>query len=286
MSHIVVPPTPEILQMADLIDRAIMDRVLWQLWTEYQRDFSVAPITEVQDLRAFSILWVSAFMPEVVSVRFRKTLAKEVGLNRERPDFWGFCGSRTLILEAALYALTGEESWLETIRVNLDHHKRSHREIVTESLALVANRLAFDAEMLGRIAHNLKVAHGFCEWPVILFAISRGDPFSKRQQMQGWLNSCDVRGDEHEVLEKLIRGHWVANPFLHRLLRTQQFLTLRLMTALPASDPPIQLSLLTPDQGELGLCDGSADISADVWKRISEHPLTASMIKIEGVNPE
>jgi len=273
--------------VAGVVDRYRMDCVLWQLWTEYQRDFEVAPIGELQDLRAFSILWISTFIPEVVSVRLRTTLAREVGRYRERPDYSIFCWIRTLPIEAALYVLTGKVTWLDTIRFNLDHHKLSLREIVTESLALVANRLVFDAEMLRRIAHNLEVAHGFCEWPVILFATSRGVPTSKRQQIQNWLESCDVRGDDREVLEKLVRGHWVTNPFLYRLLRIQQFLTLRLAGPIPApTEPPSQLSLLPPDQGELDLYDGSPDISAEVWKRLSEHPLTSSLIKIEGVSPE
>jgi hypothetical protein len=269
------------------VERRRMECVLWQLWTEYQRDFEVAPIREVQDLRAFSILWISTFIPEVVSVRFRSTLASEVGRYRDRPDYNIFGWIRTLPIEAALYVLTGEVTWLETIRFNLDHHNSSRREIVTESLALVANRLVFDAEMLKRTAHNLEVAHGVCEWPVILFATSRGDPALKRQQIRDWLASFDVRGHECEVLEKLVRGHWVTNPFLNRLLRTQQFLTLRLAGPIPTrATPPSKLSLLPPDQGELDLDDGSPDVAAEVWKRLSEHPLTSSLVKIEGVSPE
>jgi hypothetical protein len=281
------------------VDRYRMDRVLWQIWTEYQHDFEAGEMSEVQDLRAFTILWVATFMPEVVSVRLRLTLAREVLRYRDRPDYWSFCGMRTLPIEAALYSLTGAESWLDTIRFNLGHHKQSHRLIVTESLALVANQLAFDAEMLGQIDHNLEAAHSFSEWPVILFATSIGEPFWKRQQIQRWLDSHDVSGCDREVLEKLVRGEWIRNPFLNRLLRIQQFLTLRLACLLATSEPPAQLSLLSPDQEEppvrtvslgraddqLELFDGSMDISTGVWKRLSEHPLTSSLIKIEGRSP-
>jgi hypothetical protein len=268
-----------------------MDLVLWRLWTEYQRDFEAAPVCEVQDLRAFAILWVATFMPELVSARLRSTLARDVGRYRDRPDYRTVCWFRTLPLEAALYALTGKDSWLDTIRFNLDHHKLSLREIVTESLALVADWLVFDAEMRKRIAHNLEVSHGMCEWPVILFATSRGDPASKRLQIQEWLDSYEVKGDEGEVLEKLVRGHWVTNPFLHRLLRTQQFLTIHLAGPQPAppgppDEPAVQLSLLSPDQGELDLYDGPPEISAEVWRRVTEHPLTSSLIKIDGLDAE
>jgi hypothetical protein len=127
-----------------------------------------------------------------------------------------------------------------------------------------------------------------CEWPVILFATSRGDPASKRQQIQEWLDSYEVKGDEGEVLEKLVRGHWVINPFLHRLLRTQQFLTLRMAGPPPTlpNEPAVQLSFLLPDQGELDLYDGPPEISAEVWRRLTEHPLTTSLIKIDGLDPE
>jgi hypothetical protein len=257
--------------VACVLDRSRLDRILWQLWTEYQRDFEVRPITEIQDLRAFSILWVSTFVPEVVSVPFRNALTRAVWQYRARNDYASFCASRILPMEAALYALTGEDSCLE---------------IVTESLALVANRLVFDAEMLRRIAHNLEVKHFFCEWPVILFATSKGDPDSKRQQVRKWLDTYDLNGDERDVLQKLVRGLWVVNPFLNRLLRTQQFMTLRLAGSIAApAETPVQLPMSPPDQGELDLYDDPLDISV-VWKRLSGHPLTAAMIKIEGVNPE
>lgn len=140
----------------------------------------------------------------------------------------------------------------------------------------------FDNEMLTRIAHNLEVLHGFCEGPVILYANSVGDPFQKRQQIQSWLDSFEVNLDERDVLEKLVQGHWVMNPFLNRLLRTQQFLTLRLARPYLASKAPPPLS---PEQRELDSFEGSTDISAEVWNRLSEHPLTHSMIKMNGVPP-
>jgi hypothetical protein len=277
--------------MANL-DRGRVERVLQTIWRDYLRDFEITPITEIQDLRTFSILWAAVFMPECISREFQRSVAMTVLQYRDRADYGNTRWYRMLPIEAALYALSGAEAWLSTIRTNLDHHKSSLRMMTIESLAPIADRLEFDGEMLRRIAHNLDVRHFFCEWPVILFAVSRGTKAYKRQKIEQWLGSFEMNSNERAVLETLARGEMVDNPFLHRALRVQQFLTLWMARA-PLENPETaeQLHL----DGEWGpvaaseheerdqmqlFADEAEDLSEAVWARVGSHPLTASMIRI------
>jgi hypothetical protein len=84
----------------------------------------------------------------------------------------------------------------------------------------------------------------------------------------------------------------VDNPFLHRALRVQQFLTVRMARApLENSETPAQLHL----DGEWGpvaaaehemldqmrlFADEVEDLGETIWARVGSHPLTASMIQI------
>jgi hypothetical protein len=280
-------------RVTTVLDRERVEKVLRTIWREYMRDFEITPITEIQDIRAFSILWAAVFLPECISKQFQRSVAMTVLQYRDRADYSNTCWFRVLPIEAALYALTGSEPWLSTIRANLDHHKSSLRTMTIESFAVIADRLEFDGEILRRIAHNLEVHHSFCEWPVILFAVSRGTAAYKRQKIEEWLGSYEMNENERAVLETLARGELVDNPFLHRALRVQQFLTLRMARApLENFETPEQLRLddeWAPivatgygkrDQMQL-FADETEGLSETFWARVSGHPLTASMIRIE-----
>ena len=272
------------------LDVMRIENVLWDLLRAYRTDFEITPISEIQDLRAFSILWSALFTPEAVSARFRLALARVARQYRDRKDFGGNVWFRVLPIEAALYVLNDDPSWLTTLLPNLDHHKSSLRTMTIESVALIANRLAFDADTLRRIAHNMEARHMFADWGVMLLAISKGTAEYKRKTIRTWLDLHEINSDEQAVVESLADGKLVQNPFLYRLLRTQQFLTLQLARSIP--ERPVQLSLdddwgadlETSDQMTL-FARQTADLSGIVWERIAAHPLTVSLIEI-GNNPE
>ncbi|HXE63960.1 MAG TPA: hypothetical protein VN519_10500 [Bryobacteraceae bacterium] len=269
------------------LDRERIERVLWGIWREFVRDFEITPINEIQDLRSFSVLWIALFSPEAVSARFQSTMTKAALQWRERPDFGHFVWFRVLPVEAGLYAITGDEFWISTILHNIDHHKSSLRTMTIETLALIADRLEFGADAIRRIERNIEVRHFFWEWPVILLAISKAPGGQKKIQLSKWLKSHEMDPAGREIVEKLANGGMVENPFLHRLLRIQQYLAVQLACG-PSRDAR-QLDLevgwnpeaksVTPVQPML-FSNDSTDPRDPVWERISAHPLTASMIQI------
>jgi hypothetical protein len=272
---------------AIILDRDRVESVLWSVWQEYLRDFESSPVREIQELRAFSILWAILFIPEAISPCFRRSLTSTVQQYRERTDYKSFCWYRMGPIEAALYALTGVDSWLSTLRANLDHHKSDLREITIESFALLADRLEFDAETLVHIQGNFESRQFFYDWPVILFAVSKASAQNKRQKIEQWLERYKM--NDQTLLEKLVRGEWVENPFLERVLRTQRYLTLRMACL---SVVPEQLNLYeewdriglgTNDENSEQLrlfADKSGDLGKVVWDRLRTHPLTEPRIKI------
>jgi hypothetical protein len=266
---------------AMVLDLDRVGRSLWGIWSGYRRDFEEEPITEVQDLRAFSILWAALFIPEAISSRLRRSLMRVAEQYRERADYSYGCWYRALPIDAAIYTLTADKWWLTAILSNLNHHKRSLREFTIESFAPIAHQLEFDCETLHRIAENIEWRHTFYEWPVILFA---GSAERKRQKIEEWLRSYEL---SDPVLEKLARGELVENPFLHRALRTQHYLTLRMACADPEGgqltlEDEREIAAETDDKKceQMKLFDDKrVDLSQVVWDRVRAHPLTASMIE-------
>lgn len=267
--------------------------MLGDIWHNYRRSFELRPIKEVQDLRAFSILWAAIFFPEAFSQQLRRSLSTGCQHYRDRADYGTHCWYSAMPLEAALFALSGERCWLSTVLNNLDHPKQSSRQIAIESLAPVANLLEFDGKTLARIGRNLEYRHFGCEEPVILFALSVGTGEEKREKIQRWLKEYTYNSGERKVLEDLANGHRVENPFIHRALRSQQYLVLQLSCPLPAI--PEQLSLAEdvdrtldrkqPTENTQGclFADPTSDFAETVWTRMSDHPLTASLLRIEGL---
>jgi hypothetical protein len=269
------------------LDRDRIEKTLWTIWREFVRDLEITPAGEVQDFRAFSVLWIALFVPEAISARFQSAMTAAALQWRERPDFGHRIWFRILPVEAALYTLTGDPFWVSLILSNLDHHNSSLRTITIETLAPIANRLTFGAAELTRIEHNIDVRHFFWEWPVILLAISRTAAGEKKQRLAKWLETYELDPRGHEIVEKLAAGERVENPFLYRLLRIQQFLSLQFACAPPQklrqpdleADWNLTTKSLTPEQPALFSEDAMAFRDL-VWERISAHPLTALMVQI------
>ncbi len=109
------------------LDISRIENALWEILREFRRDFERTPIDELQDLRAFSILWAALFVPEALSLRFLHTLSRTGEQYRERPDYGNNCWYRVMPLEAALYVLTGWDFWLPVLLDNSDPPKCSLR---------------------------------------------------------------------------------------------------------------------------------------------------------------
>ena len=196
-----------------------------------RHDLSGAWGREREDARTSALAWVARFAPEALSPRFRTDLERLVRELRARESFRTDLWVRCLPLDVALFCLTDDPKWLEVPRLNVDHWTSGLRPWELESLALVADRVAFDdPELQARTEHNIEINQMFCDWCVILLAVARGSAERKREKFRRW----QARYAQSPVfsagvlLDDLCRGSLVVNPFLSHFLRIQQYVSLRL----------------------------------------------------------
>jgi hypothetical protein len=273
------------------LDLGILWTLLWEELGDWRRDVVQTPIPEEQDLRCFFVEWVAAFLPEAVSTELINELQEAAEVCRSAPDYSTSGWYRALPIDVAIFLLTGEEDWLRTARLNVDHHNSSLRYFVMESLALAAHRLTFDPEMTARVLHNLEVRHFRCEDLVILFAACNHHQDYKLQKISEWLGACSHNQDVEGVLRRLAEGLPVPNPFLSHMLWIQQYVSFRLAVRQPhlvevLSTVDSGPSALPPDSpgSQLHLTEPNRYIEM-AWKRMREHPLAASHVWLRRNNP-
>jgi hypothetical protein len=210
----------------------------------FMQNFGKGDLSEREHLHSLFISWVSVFIPEAVPPVFRQELKQFVNSIRLRQDFLYNSWWRVLPLNVALFSLEGDYMWLDMHRLNIDHHKSSLRLMLLESLALVSDQLDLhDGELQVRIAHNLKVVHGHCDWCVLLLLTAQGSPQAKKDLLKVWIQDYGkhLNRGEKVVLEQLLKGEPVSNPFLSQFLWIQQYVCLRMAEARPEN--PAQMPL-------------------------------------------
>ena len=202
---------------ADMSDHRIaldrFERIVEEDLILFRRNYGKDSIEEEQDLRALLISWVAFFLPEAIPKRLSIEIEATVREFRSRKDFPHYGWYALLPFDIALFAITGQNQWLDIHLANLDHHKQPLRTFLLNSLALVAPRLNFgDREILKRTQNNFKAVHFHCEWCAILLAISLGDPNKKRETFKRWAASFRLNEFERVTLERLAEGIPVETP--------------------------------------------------------------------------
>ena len=262
------------------IDR--VERLLEEELNAFIRDLPVHPIPQEQDRRAFFIIWFAVFLPEVVPTEFTKRLLEVAIALRQRTDFrtWGWY--RSTHLDVALFALTGDTTWLQICKRNYSHQSKALRTQVLEALAFVVDKLEFEDEtLLEQAEHNLNCCHFHCEWSAALILVASGEAVTKRAWLTNWLSEGKfLNARERETLQELAEGNYVPNSFfLNLFLDTQQYVLVRLACTLPPRYVQGTLLELPPQQTTLNLPD-EPDFAGLLWKRLRRHPLVHSHIRI------
>ncbi len=244
-----------------VIDLSRIRRLLAYELGRYWAGFQVDPHSELQQLRGLMITWLAVFLPETFTPKMRDGLRSFSWKARSFDEFWAKGWYRTLPLDSALFALTGDVGWVETARLNLDHMTSSLRAVVQDSLIFVADRLQFaDQELQTRIEASLANGNMYADQALALLAVSQGDPAAKCAVFSEWLQrhaQCRVL-NERAALETLAAGHHLPNPLLSNVMLVEQYVMLRFACAIP---PSRQLAL--PD----------ATLSQALWRRLAAHPV-------------
>lgn len=245
---------------------------------------------ERQELQAFFICWIAVFLPEALKKTFVVSLRSTVNDLRDRKSWGTSIWYRLLPLEIALYAATGRNQWLDTHRFNFDHHNRSLRNLVIESLAYVADRLQFDdPELQERAASNLRSWHLGCEDAAFLLLAARGEPVKKRQAIEGWIRDIKLPVHVKDLLAQALAGEFISLPFFSESFsKVALYVASRLALA---SESEGQLSLLHMQQQSKRHRRSARNpaIGANVWdvlqSRYSKNPLMGLFRVLEKIPP-
>lgn len=275
-----------------MIDATWLALILCSEFSHFRSGFDREPVSEFQELRAYFLAWCAVFLPEAFSESFVNDLKAWRRDVRMRSDYHTSCWYRCLPLDAALFALTGDLTWIDTARANIDHHNSSLRLPALESLILVVDRLAFDdPELQAPMAHNIEALQIYADWGIALLAFAQGNSAAKRAKFQDWLQQYDPIMTS-ALLKDLVRGAYVTNPLLWSLVWITQYVSLRLVSCGPpswhqrslfpvADELPSQSAVRAQQLPMFAISEGGS-LEETLWRRLREHPASQAHIHLEG----
>ena len=265
------------------LDIVRMGRLLEEELNAFLRDLTIHPVESIQDYRMAMIAWTAVFSPEAVSAALTEKLIDVANDVRHRRDFntWGWY--RITLLDVTLFALTDDSMWLDMCKCHYSHQIQQLRTPVMDALAFVVHKLDYDDEELRASAEqNLNWCHFRCEWSAALVVVAPGNAWIKREWLTEWLSRGKfLNPHEKETLQPLAEGYSVPNSyFLNFFLRIQHYVMVRLASTLPPLYIQGTLLEIPPEQTALDLPAEEMDFAALLWKRLLDHPLMRSHIRI------
>jgi hypothetical protein len=205
------------------LDIRRINAVLQDALDAFRRSFVNNPFINVCSREASFIAWLAVFAPEALSDA-TKTLLRKTFDEAERIDEKHFSEIERLNLRIAIYGCTKDASWLQLHLDNLGHANFGVRDIIRESLLIVADDLFFfEPSLQGSIECSLQFRHRRRLDTVALAVVGRADRLSKILKLKEWLDRYDLDKWEREYIQVLCGGGSVPNHFLGSLFRQQSY---------------------------------------------------------------
>lgn len=273
------------------VDRKRLARVLSSEFDAWVHNFGRIPIPEAQDLRAFLVQWLAVFAPECFEPPLVEDILTFAHETRQHPKFNRDKWFEVVSIEVALFVLTSDPFWIQTARLNLNHHNYALRSFVQKSILLVVDKIRFDdPEWLAPVDDNLKARHLGSADNVLFLCMAQGDSEMKKTYIKGWLDNGNISPHDHAQLQAFSNNWYAVNPFLHDVARSACYILLRMS----CKGDPVQQDLFPdilerevlkpPDERkfEIPLASelGCSDLGAIIWERMNGHPVFQSHIHI------
>jgi len=253
------------------------------------------PLSVSHEASAAFITWISVFIPESVTTAFRNKLRQAVLEYQKLPRFKSNWWWRILDLHAALFAIDGDTSWISWHILNINHHNSTLRQYVLCTALLIADRINFyDADLQNSVKDNVVFGHYYADMSLLLLAFTKGDIDDKRRLFMDLRVLCKdtISNDCAKLLDDLLNGDLVKNPFNEQSLWTQKIVCLKLLSEKPR--PNIQLPFINslPVENPLPALSDNEEQSffpglepstttfnlQDIWDRMDAHPLMQSYV--------
>ena len=197
------------------LDRPTVEALVLAELRDFDSDWHLQPVPNVQDLRSGAIAWLATFAAEAFTKNAKTQLARFCEHHRNFADYSHKGWYRQAYLESAMFALTGKPSWLRTIISNIDHESSQLRSSLHGPLGLIAPRLALtEVDLLSRMTRNLEVAHFFNESMLCIFCSLEGEAEHKLSIAANWQRLARLAPQDVDALDRLCGSEHLSNSFL------------------------------------------------------------------------
>lgn len=253
-----------------MLDTGRLNAVVVEELHAFESDFDVQPVPRHQEMRAGAIAWIARFIPEAIPTDTGMVIAATTGRLHRYPDHRTHGWFRTLYLDAALFALSGEERYLTDVLSNIDHGSSSLREAVIGPLGLVADRLPSDHPDLNRrIANSLTRGQMHNASLLAVFLATGGSAGFKTRQLEAWRRLPSLVPQDRETIDRLLSRTYLPISLLsEEYARIQRHLLFRLGAPDPARRKESPSWPATPVP------------IVDIEDRLDRHPLMAPLIAL------
>ncbi len=196
-------------------------------WQSILADMDIDPVPERQDFRGFFLNWVAVFAPEAFPPALSNKMARWMeDESAIRPSEWRIV--KRPFIGATLFALTGSTRWLRIQLSNFDYGDSQLRSFYHRTLALIAPRLVFDADLIARLEAGLRSRYFQMSLPLILYAVSKGDPEQKMSNFRSWKIAYPMNRGEEETVARFLNDDAAPNPLQSWFLANNSYIALRL----------------------------------------------------------
>jgi len=191
--------------------RSVEGLVLHEL-ANFSADFEQTPFPRLQYHRSGAIAWLATFSPESFTGRLRGKILEVFLKYRSREDYRTFAWWRLLYLESAMFALTEDRSWLQTMINNIDHDNSTVRSCVHGPLGLIAPKLTLNEyNLLSRMKKNLENGNLYNESMICIYCAIKGTRDEKISLAKEWKITREFSS---ELIEKIGNKRTISNAFI------------------------------------------------------------------------
>ncbi len=225
-------------------------------------------------MRAGSIAWITAFVPEAIGPDDNNRLRNIVRSICEKQDYSSSFWYKTLWLDAACFLLTGNQYDIAMIIANIDHHNSSLRSAVHPPLGLISTKVGLDDQDFSeRIRKCLEKSYFFNDSLICILSALKDDSERKIKLVANWRDGVDLSLHDAEILKNVVEGKGIPNSLIsNEFSLIQRYLICRLL------DSELDKRF------DEGIVDSSVMDCQSIWNRMDNHPLWRSKISFDTAN--